>query len=108
VEALEARAPRMLANRHGSSVTIVPHENLCMIRSGQNWVDICGEERDLYLGHVRPTLIAGMTFLLDEGLDIGCFSCRFMQVLDAIGAPMESSFGQAYLSDIAARRFCPI
>jgi aldoxime dehydratase len=102
VEALTAPASRTALHREGCRVTVAPHENLCMIRSGQNWANTSGEERDLYLGQVRPTLISGMTFLRDEGLDIGCFSCRFMQVLDASGAPTESSFGQAYFSDIGA------
>jgi aldoxime dehydratase len=51
---------------------------------------------------VRPKLVDGMTYLRDQGLPIGCFSCRYMQVLDGTGAATEKTFGQAYFSSLGA------
>jgi aldoxime dehydratase len=100
-EALEGNATRLARLHHGSvRVRVEPSRNVCMIRSGQDWSDTVGEERQIYLGRVRPKLIEGMTYLRDEGLPIGCFSCRFMQVLDGNGAATEKTFGQAYFSSL--------
>ncbi|WP_455925191.1 phenylacetaldoxime dehydratase family protein [Pseudomonas putida] len=76
-------------------------DNLCLIRSGQDWSDTRDQERTLYLRDVQPVLAAGMTFLRDQGRDIGCLSCRFMQVLDRSGLPLEKSFGLACFDDLA-------
>lgn len=99
---LDGGAGRLASSRQGRRVRIAPGPNVCMIRSGQDWSETSGEERQIYLGRVRPKLIEGMTYLRDEGQPIGCFSCRFMQVLDHSGAPTERSFGQAYFSSLAA------
>ncbi|HUI61967.1 MAG TPA: phenylacetaldoxime dehydratase family protein [Steroidobacteraceae bacterium] len=88
--------------RQDARVRVSPGPNVCMIRSGQDWTDTRGQERELYLGSVRPKLIDGMTYLRDEGLSIGCYSCRFMQLLDGNGAATERTFGQAYFGSLAA------
>jgi aldoxime dehydratase len=102
-DALEGDATRLTRARQGGArVRINPGRNVCMIRSGQDWSDTRDEERQIYLGQVRPKLIEGMTYLRDAGLPIGCFSCRFMQVLDDNGAATEKTFGQAYFSSLGA------
>lgn len=76
--------------------------NLSLIRSGQDWSDTSGQERDLYLNDMSRTLVAGMDFLRDEGRDIGCLNCRFMQVLDnQTGQPLEKSFGLVYFDELS-------
>jgi len=47
------------------------HDNLCLIRSGQDWSDTETSERKLYLEDVEPVLREGMDFLRDEGVGIG-------------------------------------
>lgn len=94
-------APLAVARR-GARASVRPGPNVCMIRSGQDWSDTAGSERDIYLGSVRPRLIEGMTYLRDSGAPIGCYSCRFMQVLDGNGAPTEQTFGQAYFNSIGS------
>jgi aldoxime dehydratase len=101
-DSMEGDAAPLTALRQGARVHLEPGRNVCMIRSGQDWTDTAGEERLIYLGQVRPKLIEGMTYLRDEGLPIGCFSCRFMQVLDGAGAATERTFGQAYFSSLGA------
>ncbi len=99
---LESSASTLVLTRLGTRVRVEPGDNVCMIRSGQDWSDTTGEERATYLGRVQPRLIDGMTYLRDEGLPIGCFSCRYMQVLDGSGTVTEKTFGQAY-----SRASCP-
>jgi aldoxime dehydratase len=97
---MEGNPGSLTAVRQGARVRIEPGHNVCMIRSGQDWSETAGEERLIYLGQVRPKLIEGMTYLRDKGLPIGCFSCRFMQVLDGNGAATERTFGQAYFRSL--------
>jgi aldoxime dehydratase len=81
------------ANGH---LRVVPHENICLIRSGQDWADADESERKLYFGDVESVLRAGMNFLRDEGLSCGCFANRYMRVVDADGKPVEKSFGMSW------------
>ena len=47
-----------------------------MIRSGQEWTETEGRERDLYLKEMEPVLREGMNYLRDQGRPIGCYSNR--------------------------------
>lgn len=76
----------------GTRVQIRGHENLAIIRSGQDWSATTGAERELYLGKVRPVLQRGMAFLRDEGLAIGCYVNRPVTLLDERGQPLEKTF----------------
>lgn len=90
------------AQRRGR-VRLAGRDNLCLIRSGQDWSNTTGHERELYLADVKPVLQTGMSFLRDEGAPIGCLNCRFMQVLDSrTGAPAEKTFGLAYFDELAS------
>ncbi|MCR8721986.1 phenylacetaldoxime dehydratase family protein, partial [Pseudomonas syringae] len=83
-------------------VRVSGRDNLCLIRSGQDWSSTTGQERDLYLNDIQPVLQNGMTFLRDEGATVGCLNCRFMQALDSeTGEPVEKSFGLAWFDDLA-------
>ena len=101
VDPLPGRAPASVPPPHGKRVRLPGRDNLCLIRSGQDWSDTRGEERRLYLNDVRPVLETGMTFLRDQGGDIGCLSCRFMQAVDRSGLPIDKSFGLAWFDDLA-------
>lgn len=72
---------------------VLGHANLTLIRSGQNWSETSGQERDFYLGKLEPILRKGMDFLRDDGLAQGCYFNRYMQHVDEKGAPIEKSFG---------------
>ncbi|WP_407156626.1 phenylacetaldoxime dehydratase family protein [Bradyrhizobium sp. STM 3557] len=88
--------------RDGSRLRIVPHDNLCLIRSGQDWSDTDAAERKLYLEEVEPVLREGMDFLRDDGVRIGCYTNRYMRVLGADGSPTEKSYGQSWWHSLAA------
>ncbi|WP_110973244.1 MULTISPECIES: phenylacetaldoxime dehydratase family protein [Pseudomonas] len=84
------------ASREPARVKVGGHENLVIIRSGQDWSETVEEERDLYLGEMEPVLRAGMDFLRDDGLPVGCYSNRYMQHIDARGQREEKSFSVSH------------
>jgi len=92
--------PRIV--RHGSRLQVMPQDYICMIRSGQDWIDTDDAERQMYLNDVEPVLRAGMDFLRDDGRAIGCFTNRYMRVLDGQGNATEKSYGQSWWHSIAA------
>jgi len=91
-------------------VTIPGRNNLAVIRSGQDWLDTTPGERSLYLETMHPVLIKGMDFLRDHGEEVGCYSCRFMEIVDAKTAKpdgIDRTFGLAYFDELASlERWC--
>ncbi len=79
----------------GNRVFVEIPNNLCLIRSGQNWSDSSAAELETYLDVVKPNLTAGMAFLRDNPVETGCISCRLMDEITADGAPLQQSFGLA-------------
>jgi aldoxime dehydratase len=86
----------------GARLRVLPHDNLCLIRSGQDWADTEAEERHMYQHDVEPVLREGMDYLRDDGLAIGCFANRYMHVIDAGGARIDKSFGMSWWKSLAA------
>lgn len=93
-------APRVAGD--GATRRVVPHENLCLIRSGQDWSDTGDEERRMYVEDVEPILREGMNFLRDDGLAVGCYANRYMTVVDHEGRDLEKSFGMSWWKSLAA------
>jgi aldoxime dehydratase len=82
-------------------VRILSHTNVCVIRSGQDWSDATGRERELYLQKMEPVLRRGMEFLRDGNpQDTGCYSCRYADVLDSRGQPLDKRFGLAWFRSL--------
>ncbi|MDD1531248.1 phenylacetaldoxime dehydratase [Bradyrhizobium sp. WBOS7] len=88
--------------RDGARLRVVAHDNLCLIRSGQDWSDTEASERKLYLDDVEPVLREGMDFLRDDGLAIGCYANRYMRLVSADGSMSEKSYGQSWWKSLAA------
>lgn len=88
--------------RDGARLRVQAHDNLCLIRSGQDWSDTETSERKLYLDDVEPVFREGMDFLRDDGLGIGCYANRYMRVLAAGGDASEKSYGQSWWKSLAA------
>jgi aldoxime dehydratase len=89
------------AIRDGARIRVVALDNLCLIRSGQDWSDTEASERKMYLEDVEPVLREGMEFLRDQGVPIGCYANRYMRVVDANGRPTEKSYGQSWWKSLA-------
>ena len=88
--------------RDGDRLRVIAHDNLCLIRSGQDWSDTEASERKMYLDDVEPVLREGMEFLRDQGGAIGCYANRYMRVLGAGGEASEKSYGQSWWKSLAA------
>lgn len=93
-------APQLM--RDGARLRVTAHDNLCLIRSGQDWSDTESSERKLYLDDVEPVLREGMDFLRDDGFAIGCYANRYMQVISTDGKATEKSYGQSWWKSLAA------
>jgi hypothetical protein len=86
-------------------IRVPGRNNLAMIRSGQDWSNTSPHERKLYLDTMHPVLTKGMHFLRDEGEEVGCIECRFMDVIlkdDASGTTTDKTFGLAYFDDLSS------
>jgi aldoxime dehydratase len=90
------------ATRDGSRIRVMPHDNLCLIRSGQDWGDTEASERKMYLDDVEPVLREGMDFLRDDGRAIGCYANRYMSVVGPDGGTTEKSYGMSWWKSLAA------
>jgi aldoxime dehydratase len=99
-EMAPAGSPRVV--RDGSRIRVIPHDNLCLIRSGQDWGDTESSERKMYLDDVEPVLREGMEFLRDDGRSIGCYANRYMSVVAPDGATTEKSYGMSWWKSLAA------
>ncbi len=76
----------------GGRVVVRGHDNIALIRSGQDWIEAEAEERSLYLDDIEPTLRAGMDFLRDNGQDVGCYSNRYVRYIDLDGNLKDASY----------------
>ena len=56
----------------------------------------------MYLDDVEPVLRAGMEFLRDDGLSIGCFANRYMRVVDPTESRLKRSFGMSWWKSLDA------
>lgn len=88
-------------NSQGKRLRIPAPENMCLIRSAQNWTHCQGEELDIYRNDVQPVLIEGMNFIRDNPLETGCITCRFMDELSITGETQLKTFGMAYFLTMA-------
>jgi len=66
----------------GRHVRIKPHENLCLLRSGQDWSETGRIERAFYFDKVKPYLDKGMMEIRDKGAPVGCFFNRYMTLFE--------------------------
>jgi len=76
----------------GGRVVVAGHDNIALIRSGQDWVAADQQERDLYFNEMLPPLQAGMDFLTNEGQSVGCYSNRFVRNVDTEGNLLDVAY----------------
>ncbi|MFC4949395.1 phenylacetaldoxime dehydratase family protein [Pseudonocardia sp. GCM10023141] len=96
-----APAGEPVVERDGGRVRVRPADGACLIRSGQDWTDTDGDERRMYLDDVEPVLRAGMDFLTAEGAAIGCWSNRYLTVVED-GVAVDRTFGLSWWRSLAA------
>ena len=86
----------------GARVVIAGQDNLALIRSGQDYSETTGPERDFFLNEIEPTLRAGMDFLRDNGRAIGCFANRYLDVVDEQERFIEKRSAISLWNDLAS------
>ncbi|CCB63713.1 phenylacetaldoxime dehydratase family protein [Hyphomicrobium sp. MC1] len=77
----------------GGRVIINGHDNLTLIRSGEDWSTTEGEERRTWYEEIEPVLHEGMNYLRDDGLEVGCYCNRYLHHMDENGNKTERGFG---------------
>ena len=92
------------SNDNNKRIRVHGQKNLAVIRSGQDVSTTLPEELELYNADLAPVLKRGMDFLRDQGDDVGCHSCRFMDVVSpaTLAADKKRTFGLAYFDDLAS------
>ncbi|NYI76724.1 phenylacetaldoxime dehydratase family protein [Nocardioides panzhihuensis] len=73
-------------------VIVRGHDNIAVIRSGQEWSAAGEEERNLFFDEILPSLQDGMDFLRDNGAEMGCYSNRFVRSIDIDGNELDESY----------------
>lgn len=81
--------------------TVAGHDNVCLIRSGQDFTDTQDVERTFYKENVEPSLVAGMDFLTADGLEVDCYSNRLLTHVED-GKLVEKTFGLSWWADLRA------
>ncbi|MDQ1012168.1 aldoxime dehydratase [Streptomyces sp. V4I23] len=76
----------------GGRVIVRGHDNIALIRSGQDWKAAGEDERALYFDEFLPTLETGMVFLQESGRKVGCYSNRFVHSIDIDGNELDESY----------------
>jgi aldoxime dehydratase len=79
----------------GKRIALTPPENLCVIRSGQDWSRCNQAEAASYFSNVEPALRAGMEFLALHRQETGCIDCRLAHEFDGDGEAINQTFGLA-------------
>jgi len=92
---LGSALPLSQAPTEGRRVSVHPPENLCVIRSGQDWSRCNQAEADSYFASVEPALRAGMEFLAAHRDETGCVDCRFARETTSDGELIARTFGFA-------------
>ncbi len=98
--ASEANFNKPQGGTKGRRIHLPAPDNLCVIRSGQNWSFCKDAERKAYLSHVHPALREGMDYLRDNPQESGCLSCRMVIETDQNNNEVQSSFGLAYFKSM--------
>lgn len=83
-------------------IIVIPPENMCVIRSGQNWTYCEPEEKEYYQTKVHAVLLEGMDYLRNNPIESSVYSLRFVDNKDAHWGSMTQTFGLGYSTDVYA------
>ncbi|KAH7379593.1 phenylacetaldoxime dehydratase [Pyrenochaeta sp. MPI-SDFR-AT-0127] len=102
-----ANVSEVVNGSESKRVRVSGKQNLCVIRSGQDWSDTLPEERKLYLETMHPVLIEGMNFLRDNGHEIGCYANNLWDVVnpESHKADLEKTFGLGFFDDLKSLEY---
>ena len=81
----------------GKRLRVKAPDNLCFIRTAQNWSDCREDERATYLDMVAPVLAGGVRYLCNTPSESGCCTGRFLHECDLkTGVPLDKTCMAAY------------
>jgi len=80
----------------GRRIRVDAPENVCLIRTAQEWTRCAPAERKTYLETVQPVLRAGAEFLRDHPHESGCISSRYVEELNGDGTLTDKTCVIAY------------
>jgi aliphatic aldoxime dehydratase len=86
----------------GGRVIVAGHDNLTLIRSGEDWSLTDGDERRAWNETIEPVLHEGMNYLRDDGLEVGCYCNRYVHHMDENGNLQEKGFGYSLWRSLSA------
>jgi aldoxime dehydratase len=69
----------------GRFVRVTPHNNLCVLRSGQDWTEAKGKDLTKFTKGIQPKLEIGMNELKNEGVGKKCYFNRFITLDEGNG-----------------------
>lgn len=94
--------PRAAGRRQaqGRRIAVTAPENLCFIRTGQDWRATRDQERATYEQTVAPVLEQGADFLRDHPDETGCLSARYVREVDEQWRPLDRSCVLAYFRSL--------
>ncbi len=94
--------PRAAGRRESQprKLTLRAPENVCFIRTGQDWSHTRGQQRETYEQTVAPVLEQGADFLRDHPDETGCLSSRLVREMDADWQPQDRSCVLAYFRSL--------
>lgn len=80
----------------GKHLKIIPPDNVCLIRTAQDWSRCSEEEKETYLALVQPELQKAYDYLNKNQEKSGCISPKFIQEIDERGNPLEKTCISAF------------
>lgn len=75
----------------GKHLKVIPPNNICLIRTAQDWTRCNDEEKETYLSLVEPALQKSYHYLNTNQEESGCINPKFVQELDENGNPVEKT-----------------
>lgn len=85
----------------GKRIRVYPPDNICLIRTAQNWSQCSNEERNTYLELVEPTLKEGSEYIRQNPSETGCLSSKFVYEIASNGESLDKSCTIAYFLSLA-------
>lgn len=84
----------------GKRIRVIAPNNLCLIRTAQDWSHCSEEQKKTYLNLIQPALNKAHRFLENHPEDTGCISARLIQEIDSNGKRLEKTSVIGYFQSL--------
>jgi aldoxime dehydratase len=76
-------------------------ENICVIRTGQDWSGAPSDEEASCLETAEPSIKISLEFMNNVGHELGCLCSRYARLVDSAGKPMSKAFNMSVWLNLA-------